>query len=245
MSEMIIQRESLVAMANAIREFTGETKLYSLDEIYEKLCPDFIYKLTKDEYQFTSIPEGITKIGNGAFSGNTKLSLTSLPDSILTIGESAFSNCPNLALTSLPQNLTSIGPNAFAYCPGLTLTSLPESLTSIDSRAFGYCSGLISVFVPDSVINIDDDLFWECENLTKVSLPKSINNIDWTSFFGCSNLTELTLSGKPNISADAFLDNTKLTTINVSWSEGEVANAPWGAINATINYNYVEDGRAK
>ena len=36
----------------------------------------------------------------------------------------------------------------------------------------------------------------------------------------------------------AFKNCTALTTINVPWSEGEVASAPWGATNATINYNY-------
>jgi hypothetical protein len=35
-------------------------------------------------------------------------------------------------------------------------------------------------------------------------------------------------------------EGTNLMTINVPWSEGEVINAPWGASNATINYNYVE-----
>lgn len=41
------------------------------------------------------------------------------------------------------------------------------------------------------------------------------NYIDW--FYGCKNLTD----------------------IYVTWSEGEVPNAPWGAYNATIHYNYV------
>lgn len=40
------------------------------------------------------------------------------------------------------------------------------------------------------------------------------------------------------IAADAFEGCTNLITINVPWVEGAVANAPWGATNATINYNY-------
>ena len=38
-----------------------------------------------------------------------------------------------------------------------------------------------------------------------------------------------------------FYECEKLTTINVPWSEGEVAGAPWGATGATINYNYTGD----
>ena len=50
----------------------------------------------------------------------------------------------------------------------------------------------------------------------------------------------VTFKGKPTISDSAFLNCGNLTTINVPWAEGEVANAPWGATNATINYNYTE-----
>ena len=42
------------------------------------------------------------------------------------------------------------------------------------------------------------------------------------------------------IASTTFTSCANLTTINVPWAEaeGEVANAPWGATNATINYNY-------
>jgi hypothetical protein len=35
------------------------------------------------------------------------------------------------------------------------------------------------------------------------------------------------------------MECNNLTIINVPWSSGTVANAPWGAYNATINYNYI------
>jgi len=51
----------------------------------------------------------------------------------------------------------------------------------------------------------------------------------------------LTFEGTPSfIASNAFSNCTKLRTINVPWAEGKVANAPWGATKATINYNYVE-----
>lgn len=37
---------------------------------------------------------------------------------------------------------------------------------------------------------------------------------------------------------DAFEGCTNLTAINVPWAEGAVANAPWGATNAAVSYNY-------
>jgi hypothetical protein len=57
----------------------------------------------------------------------------------------------------------------------------------------------------------------------------------------CSGITTLTFKGTPtSISNKAFSSCSKLKTINVPWAEGAVANAPWGATNATINYNYTE-----
>lgn len=44
----------------------------------------------------------------------------------------------------------------------------------------------------------------------------------------------------PCIHPEAF-SNSSVEVINVTWSEGEVAGAPWGATDATINYNYVAE----
>ena len=49
--------------------------------------------------------------------------LTSLPDGLTSVGHGAFNNCAFLALrlTSLPDGLTSIGNYAFNRCTSLTL----------------------------------------------------------------------------------------------------------------------------
>ena len=86
---------------------------------------------------------------------------------------------------------------------------------------------------------IRDYAFQGCSSLALTSLPSGITNIGNYAFYKCSNLASLTFEGKPtSISNSAFRGCTNLTTINVPWAEGEVANAPWGATNATINYNY-------
>lgn len=59
------------------------------------------------------------------------------------------------------------------------------------------------------------------------------------AFYNCSALESITFEGTPTtINGNAFTGCTNLLTINVPWAEGAVANAPWGATNATINYNY-------
>ena len=45
-------------------------------------------------------------------------------------------------------------------------------------------------------------------------------------------------SGIINIERNAFTRCRNLITINVPWLEEKVDGVPWGATNATINYNY-------
>ena len=112
--------------------------------------------------------------------------------------------------------VTSIGNNAFYNCSNLALTSLPSGVTSISHSAF-----------------------YNCSNLALTSLPSGVTSIGGYAFFGCSSLKTITFEGKPTrIENNAFGVCSNLITINVPWAEGAVANAPWGATNATINYNY-------
>ena len=75
-------------------------------------------------------------------------------------------------------------------------------------------------------------------NLTTCVFPSGLESIGTSAFGNCSILTSVTFQGTPtSIANNAFPSN--VTTINVPWAEGAVANAPWGATKATINYNYV------
>ena len=81
--------------------------------------------------------------------------------------------------------------------------------------------------------------FYNCTKLALTSLPSGLTSIGNNAFYNCLGLDSLTFEGEPkSISKSAFKECTNLTTINVPWAPGAVANAPWGAINATINYNY-------
>ena len=188
----------------------------------------------------TSLPSGITNISAGAFNGCTSLALTSLPSSITNIGDYAFVNCTSLALTTLPSGITNISAGAFNGCTSLALTSLPNGITNIGSYAFWGCSSLALTTLPSGITSIGGSAFDGCTNLALTSLPSGITNIGGYAFAGCSSLASLIFEGTPESIADsAFAGCNNLTTINVPWAEGAVANAPWGATNATINYGHI------
>lgn len=75
--------------------------------------------------------------------------------------------------------------------------------------------------------------------LKRATIPHFITFVGYRAFNDNKDLTVVTFKGKLiKVDNNAFDSCDNLTTINVPWSEGEVVDAPWGATNATINYNY-------
>ena len=159
---------------------------------------------------------GYTTVHARQFVEQRNLTSVMLPSGLTSIGGYAFSGCVNLDFTSLPSGLTSIGGYAFNVCDNLALTSLPSGITSIGNYTFG-----------------------NCKNLALTKLPSGVTSIGSYAFLSCSGLTSITFEGTPtSIDSTAFNNCNNLTDIKVPWAEGAVANAPWGATNATITYNY-------
>ncbi len=93
----------------------------------------------------TIIPEGVTNIGNYAFSGCYGLTSIEIPSSVTSISEGAFHDCNRLTSIEIPNSVTSIGNSAFYACSGLTSIEIPSGVTSIGNNAFSNCTGLTSI----------------------------------------------------------------------------------------------------
>ena len=136
--------------------------------------------------------------------------------------------------------ITKIAKYAFAYS-SYNKINLPEGVTEIDNYAFYECSQIPTIVLPQSITKIGVYAFGFCENLRRITFPQNLETIQSSAFSNCKLLSSVTFKGTPTtINSTAFGSCTNLTTINVPWAEGAVANAPWGATNATINYNYTE-----
>jgi hypothetical protein len=93
--------------------------------------------------------------------------------------------------------------------------------------------------------SLGERTFSFCHDLTDFVLigeNSSANGVATYAFWDCIALSRVRLVGNIKyIAANAFGNCKALTDIYVSFSEGEVANAPWGATNAVIHYNTVFD----
>lgn len=159
-----------------------------------------------------TIPEGVTYIGTGAFSGCNLTSIT-IPESVVNIGTYVFDGCSNLEAfngkfaSSDGRCLVADG-KLLAFAPyGLETYSIPESVSSIESSVFDSCELLTTVYIPNTVTNIGSDAFNSCTHLTSVNIPDSITSIGRTAFYQCIALTSIVIPENVSfIGSQAFLD---------------------------------------
>jgi len=166
------------------------------------------------EIQSVVIENGITSVGDRAFSNCSSLTSVTIPNSVTSINNSAFSGCSGLTSVTIPNSVTSIGQNAF-FLSGLTSVNIPDSVATIGSRAFG-SSRLTSVIIPDSVTSIGEIAFSECSNLTSVKISNNVTSIEAGAFSTCRKLTSVAIpNGVTSIGQNAFNNCSGLTSVTI------------------------------
>lgn len=147
------------------------------------------------------------------------------------------------------SNLTNIA-NSIRAKLGVQTTYKPSEMSgAIDSISSSGGSdedfkkfiegGAISITLPDNINALKNYVFHFYDTLRTIDIPSGVTNIGTEAFSSCTALTTVTFKGTPtSISNNAFNGCYNLRTINVPWASGAVANAPWGATNATIVYGY-------
>lgn len=95
--------------------------------------------------------------------------------------------------------------------------------------------------IPEGITDIAQSAFESAESLTDRIIPSTVKNILAKAFNRCYAMRNVLFKGTPTtIANNAFAHCNNLTDIYCPFAEGAIANAPWGATNATIHYNYVE-----
>ncbi|MDE7392691.1 MAG: leucine-rich repeat domain-containing protein, partial [Treponemataceae bacterium] len=141
------------------------------------------------------IPDGVTAIGDRAFSNCTSLTSVTIPDSVTAIGNGSIAACTSLSSVTIPNGVTKIGGSAFSGCSLLVSVTIPGSVTEIGYNAFDRCTSLASVTIPGSVITIGESAFYGCTSLANVTIPGSATVIGYRAFNGCTSLKEIQFKG--------------------------------------------------
>ena len=175
------------------------------------------------------INNGVTSIGNFAFSDCTSLTNITIPNSVTSIGDYAFYGCENLINITIQNSVTSIG--NFAFCMCTSLTSI-----NVDSNNEKYMSDNGVLYTKDKktliqypskkekteyiilqgTTSIGNYAFHYCTNLTNITIPNSVTSIGDNAFYGCENLINITIPNSvTSIGNDVFNGCISLTSINV------------------------------
>ena len=137
------------------------------------------------------IPEGITCIEEGTFSGCRGFYGTiTFPSTLTTIKRWAFDNCWNFTGTlRFPEGLETIEESAFAFCESFDEMIFPESLKEIGTHAFYSCYKLKYPVFIRGMTSIPDYMYYDCSGFTgDLVIPDTVKEIGACAFAGCRNL---------------------------------------------------------
>ena len=130
----------------------------------------------------------VTAIGPEAFKNNSFLVTLHLPDTVTKIADGAFSGCSALETAEL-QNIQSIGDSAFAGCEKLEEADCTEKLTTVGAAAFKGCSSLEEMH-RNSITKLPDECFMDCKALETLTIPKATVLGD-RALLNCTGLKKL------------------------------------------------------
>ena len=167
----------------------------------------------------------VVAIGDRAFENRTDLRTVMIPDSVTRINIGAFSGCINLANITLSKKIEKIGENAFYNCDSLQSVEIPKCLNDVYARydsidipngVFNECSNLKTIIFEEGSTVIADALFRGCDGLESVTSPNTVTQIYGYAFADCKNLKNINISDSVTVLGEnVFQNDTSITEINL------------------------------
>ena len=167
----------------------------------------------------------VVAIGDRAFENRTDLRTVMIPDSVTRINIGAFSGCINLANITLSKKIEKIGENAFYNCDSLQSVEIPKCLNDVYARydsidipngVFNECSNLKTIIFEEGSTVIADALFRGCDGLESVTIPNTVTQIYGYAFADCKNLKNINISDSVTVLGEnVFQNDTSITEINL------------------------------
>ena len=178
------------------------------------------------------IPDGVRKIGNGAFKGMSNLETVTFRNTRETIefGTDVFAYCSNLQSITLPGSPTEIPAGMFKDCVSLESMPSPSSLRKIGAAAFSGCSNMYFATLPNDITEIGEMAFFGTKGGSLLLLPSAIEKIGDGAFANVTDTIRFILNdaNKTYMVEDGVLYNKSGT---------EIVQYPKGSADTTFTAN--------
>ena len=172
--------------------------------------------------------EGVTHIGDWAFSAEHDLRSVTIPASVSSIGKNAFWNNHDLkSITVAADNTHYCSVDGVLFNKDKTVLiqypggiedsayAIPNNVTIIGRNAF-YGARVKSVTISNGVTSIEKQAFSFCQRLTSITIPGNVKTIGEDAFADCPDLVSVTIEdGETAIEDGAFYGCTGLTSVSI------------------------------
>lgn len=262
---VIVPKEDYVDTCDAIREKINSTTLLKSDEMAQAVRNISASAKEEQEKNVSITENGTTEIIPDENKTLSKVTVNVDVKGEEFIGikysdyDEGYPYMPHTAdarsldkhiVETLPNTSGNIATDLFLcslaganYCINSSLETIfmPSKIKSL-AYTFKNCTKLKTVIGDLPKIEILRQSFYECSSLIEIPYMPNLQRIQAASFYNCTGLTSVNIYNTLiEFASNAFQNCSNLLDIYVPWSEGEVANAPWGATNATIHYNTLYD----
>ena len=114
---------------------------------------------------------GVTKIGDGAFSFTSGYTSITIPPSVTTFGHSVFFRVSGLNSVTIDyaSNAT-LKSGQFKDCKSITSLTIGSHPTSIGENMFDNCTKLTTLVIPSNISSINQNAFYNCSGLTSITV---------------------------------------------------------------------------
>jgi len=238
------------------------------------------------------VADGCTEIAEKAFANNTTVESISVPNSVTKIGKGAFSGCSSLKQITLPfvggsSDITEPSANSLfgfvfgtdsyeggtstrqSYGSSSTTYYIPSSLktviinggnlqygafyncanietvtlntTELADYAFYGCTNLTSVKLSSRIEAVNTYAFYNCSNLVEITGTENITDINSYAFSGCSKLETVTFANVIKIEEGAFYNCTKLTNVEFGDNLTSIGNYAFAYCSALKNISFTNN----
>ena len=154
------------------------------------------------------------------FNGDVYINNVTIGDGVTGIGDYAFTGCTNLSRAAIPKSVNAIGEGAFASAYVQEIV-IPDGVETLEENVFSGCTNLNQLYIPSSVTTIKKGAFKDAPLSKEVFLGASGD--DWSAVTTDETDNETLLNAEKYFGIPGAFEGFKAADIDAAnYQENEI-----------------------